>query len=137
MFEWLRQQSPNAYKKVIPVVGELTLEDLGLTELEKERLIKEVSVIFHFAATLRLESNVKDAILQNTVGTKTLLDLCLKMKKLTSFVHLSTAFCHCDVDVLEEKMYPPLKDPYEIMELVKNTDYKTMDKMEKRCVKCI
>lgn len=134
IFECLRQQDPNVFKKVIPIVGELTLEDLGLTEIEKEKLINEVSIVFHFAATLKLESNVKDAILQNTIGTKTLLDLCVKMKKLASFVHLSTAFCHCDVEVLEEKMYPSLKDPYEVMELVKTTDYKTMEKMEQRYV---
>lgn len=47
-------------------------------------------------------------------------------------MHLSTAFCHVDVDVLEEKLYPPLKDPYEVMELVKKTDYKTMEKLEKK-----
>lgn len=134
MFERLRQENPDACKKLVPLVGELTLEDLGLTEREKDRLIAEVSIVFHFAATLRLEANVKDAVLQNTLGTKTLLELCLKMKNLVSFIHLSTAFCHCDVEILEEKMYPPLKDPYEVIELIKKTDYKTLEKLEKRFV---
>lgn len=155
LFERIRKECPESCKKVKPIIGDLVLEGLGLNPEDLGKLITEVSIVFHFAATLRLESNVKDAVMQNTVGTQTLLDICLKMKKLTviisfknlrrqykfeqfaytmfqAFMHLSTAFCHVDVDVLEEKMYPPLKDPYEIMDLVRKTDYKTMEKMEKR-----
>jgi alcohol-forming fatty acyl-CoA reductase len=32
-------------------------------------------------------------------------------------VHLSTAYCRCELDVLEEKMYPPVHDPRRIMEI--------------------
>lgn len=46
--------------------------------------------------------------------------------------HLSTAFCHVDEEVLEEKIYPALKDPYEIMNLVKTTDPKKLEEMQKR-----
>lgn len=67
---------------MLPLVGDLILEDLGMNHDDVTKLIEDVSFIFHFAATLKLESNVKDAVMQNTVGTKTLLDIALKMKKL-------------------------------------------------------
>lgn len=39
-------------------------------------MIEKVSVVFHGAATLRLEASVKDAVIQNTLGTKRVLELC-------------------------------------------------------------
>lgn len=44
-------------------------------------------MVIHMAATLRLEAALKDAIIQNTLGTKRVLELCKKMKKIeASFV---------------------------------------------------
>jgi len=47
--------------------GDVSLPNLGLTDQERELLINEVHVVFHFAATLRLEGKLKDAIEMNVV----------------------------------------------------------------------
>lgn len=82
MFERLRQENPDAMKKIVPIVGDLTSDGLGMLSDDEELLIETVSIVIHGAATLRLEAGVKDAVLQNTIGTKNVMDLCLKMKKL-------------------------------------------------------
>lgn len=65
----------------------------------------QVSVIYHFAATLRLEAPLKDGLEMNTRGTLRILDIAKRMKKLDAFVHLSTAFCYPDYERLGEKVH--------------------------------
>lgn len=66
---------------------------MGLSGEQIKRVCKDVTVVFHCAATLKLEANLKDAIDMNTTGTKRVIDLCKKMENLKALVHLSTAFC--------------------------------------------
>lgn len=81
-------------------------------------------------ACLKLEAGIKESVIMNTIGTKRVLELATKMKKLETVVHLSTAFCHCDVEVLEEKIYPPTKDPYIVMDMVMNNSDESLAKIE-------
>lgn len=69
-------------KKLVPLEGDLALEYLGLSKEDRRALIENVSAVIHMAATLRLEAALKDAIIQNTLGTKRVLELCKKMKKI-------------------------------------------------------
>lgn len=57
-------------------------ENLGLSEKDRIILVNEVNIVFHFAATLRLEANLPDAIIQNTLGTLRLMQLCKEFKQL-------------------------------------------------------
>jgi len=63
----MRNEKPQFFKKVISLSGDICLPNLGLTNQQRELLINEVHVVFHFAATLRLEAKLKDAIEMNTV----------------------------------------------------------------------
>lgn len=104
MFERVRKTQPNAINKIIPIEGELVTDNLGICSEDHQQLIEEVSVVFHMAATLRLEGTLKDAINMNTAGTLRVLQLCKEMKKLDAVVHLSTAFCNCDIQHMKEKV---------------------------------
>lgn len=79
-------------------------DNFGLSEREIENISKEVSVLFHFAATLRLEAPLKDNVNMNTCGTQRALNVAKKLKNLLVFIHLSTAFCYPEYAVLEEKV---------------------------------
>lgn len=79
------------------------------------------------AATLKLEGNLKDAIEMNTTGTKRVLDIAKAMKNLLAFVHLSTAFCNCDQEVMYEKVYEFPHKPEDLMRLTEWMDVKTLD----------
>ncbi|CAL7945457.1 unnamed protein product [Xylocopa violacea] len=122
MFNRVRKQKPNMMKKVVPLNGEVSEKNLGLAKEQLEILLNDVDIVFHFAATLRLESELKDAITINTNGTKTVLELAKKMKKLLTFVHLSTAFCYPEREELDEKVYDAPADPHDIIKLVQWLD---------------
>lgn len=85
--------------------------------------------MFHCAATLRLEANLKDAIEMNLTGTKRVIDLCQKVRNLSAVVHLSTAFCYCDQEVLLEKVYDCPHEPYDLIRCAEWMDIKAMDKI--------
>lgn len=104
MFERLRKSQPDAVKKIVPLCGDVNTEGLGLTTTDVDLLINNVNVVFHMAATLKLEAKLKDALEQNTAGTSRVIDVCKKIKNLEAFLHFSTAFCSADIDVFEEKV---------------------------------
>lgn len=104
MFERLKKCHPKSIEKIIPISGELVTNGLGISEEDRKILINEVNVVFHMAATLKLEGTLKDAINMNTAGTSRLLELCKEMKNLDTLIHLSTAFCNCDIHHMEEKV---------------------------------
>lgn len=64
------------------IEGEVSTENLKISEENMQLLHSEVTVVFHCAATLRLEANLKDAVLQNLYGTDNMLKFCRGMKKL-------------------------------------------------------
>lgn len=104
MFNRLRESQPSAFKKVIPVIGDLNTEGLGLSQHDLDLLKNNANVVFHCGATLKLEATLKDAIEQNTAGTARVIDVAKQIKNLFVFVYFSTAFCSADIDVFEEKV---------------------------------
>ncbi|XP_006570570.1 uncharacterized protein LOC412986 isoform X1 [Apis mellifera] len=127
MFQRIRKQKPQMMKKIVTLNGDVSGENLGLTKEQSEMLMDEIDIVFHFAATLKLEAKLKDAIEMNTVGTKRVLELAKKMKKLKTFVHLSTAFCYADKEELDEKVYDPSTDPHDVMKMVEWLDESAID----------
>ncbi|XP_047040193.1 putative fatty acyl-CoA reductase CG5065 [Helicoverpa zea] len=127
LFERLRTENPNALKKLKPLQGDVLFDNLGLSDADIELLTREVSVVFHFAATLRLDAPLKDNVNMNTCGTQRAIDLAKRMKKLQIFVHLSTAFCYPDYEVLGEKCHAPPVKPDNVMKLIEWLDDKQVD----------
>lgn len=119
MFERIQKTKPEQMRKLIGLSGDITLENFGLTKSQHDLLINEVEIVFHVAATLKLEAILKDAIDMNTIGTASMLRLAKSMKNLRAFIHLSTAFCHVDKDELGERIFDSSEDPNEVMRLTK------------------
>lgn len=104
MFERVRNTQPEAFKKIVALNGDVNTINLGLDTTITDALSIEVNIVFHLAATLKLEANLKDALEHNTMGTIRVIEICRKMKNLEGFLHFSTAFCSADVDVFEERV---------------------------------
>ncbi|XP_044270843.1 putative fatty acyl-CoA reductase CG5065 [Tribolium madens] len=117
MFARLRESQPEAIKKVVPVVGDLNSEGLGLSPHDLSLLVTNANVVFHCGATLKLEASLKDAVEQNTAGTARVIDVSKQMKHLCVFVYFSTAFCSADIDVFEEKVYDCRDNPRDVIEV--------------------
>lgn len=48
----LKVDNPDALNKVFVVPGDVTQENLGMNENDLEKITKEVSIVFHCAATV-------------------------------------------------------------------------------------
>ncbi|XP_014467647.1 PREDICTED: putative fatty acyl-CoA reductase CG5065 [Dinoponera quadriceps] len=122
MFHRIRQEKSHMMKKIVPLNGDVTMRNLGLTDEQRQKLINEVHIVFHFAATLRMEAKLKDSAELNLFGTRRVLDLVKEIKNLQVFVHLSTAFCHIDQEELGEITYDAPHDPDDVMRLLRWMD---------------
>lgn len=79
-FKRLHEQYPESLNKVVGVEGNLADEKLGLKSNDYRRLVSEVSVVFHCAATLRFNDTLRNAVKINMEGTKSVLELCNNLK---------------------------------------------------------
>lgn len=123
---------------------------MGISKEDKEKIINEVTIIYHCAATVRFDEALKPAVLLNTRGTKYMVDLAKECKvldvsiqihslnftnliiKFKLFVHVSTAYCHLNEKLLLEKPYPPLSDPHKIIHAVEWMDDAVVESMTEK-----
>ncbi|XP_053699104.1 putative fatty acyl-CoA reductase CG5065 [Sabethes cyaneus] len=111
VFDRIRSKTPFVLEKLIHVGGDIALPLLGLSEKDVQRLVENVNIVFHVAATVRFNEGLKEAAVLNTIGTQRVLDLCVKMFHLQSVVHVSTAYSNPSRNEVDEVVYPPTMDP--------------------------
>lgn len=78
----VRAKDPRLLDKLYFVTGDINEDHLGLNETDAELLIRSVNIVIHSAATVRFNAPVKEALNTNVLGTKRVLDLCVKFDKL-------------------------------------------------------
>lgn len=101
------------------MIGELSEKNLGIKDDELQRLKDTVNIVYHSAATIKFNTHLKTAITINLIGTYRTIEFAKSLKKLDSYVYLSTAFCNSNQEsFIEEKVYTSEQDPYEMMKLV-------------------
>jgi fatty acyl-CoA reductase len=69
-------------RKVVLVAGDFEKQGLGLSEVDRAVLVREVNIIFHCAATVRFDAKLWTAISINILGTKYMVDLAREMPHL-------------------------------------------------------
>ncbi|XP_046422619.1 putative fatty acyl-CoA reductase CG5065 isoform X1 [Neodiprion fabricii] len=122
LYDKLKKTNPSAFKKLIPVAGDVAEEGLGLPPVERRVLIEKVSIVFHVAANVRFDDPLKHAVLMNTRGTREVCILAASMKKLVVLLHVSTTYGNTDRPVVEEVLYPAHTDWKKAIKIVENTD---------------
>lgn len=127
VFHRICKEKPEMFSKIVPVFGDITSKRLGLNDEQYQRVIGSCNVVFHMAASLKLEATLKPNIEMNLTGTKHVIEVCKQMPFLVSAVHLSTAFCNCDQEVLQEKVY---EWPQKPNDLIRCAEWMTEDAMD-------
>lgn len=79
LFDKLRKERPNDLNKIIPIHGDITSEELGISEADQALISRTVSVVFHSAATVKFDEKLKLSVTINMLGTKRLVQLCQRM----------------------------------------------------------
>lgn len=91
--------------KLKPLDGNLMQSGLGLSTSDMMTLLTETNVIFHVAATVNMQVNLKEALETNVLGTQRILNVAKHMTNLQSIIYASTAFSGFDVADYDEKLY--------------------------------
>ncbi|KAL6427488.1 hypothetical protein ACFW04_008770 [Cataglyphis niger] len=89
-----------------------------MSSQDRATIIREVSIVFHVAATLRFDEKLKLAVPINVRSTRDVLNLCKEISNLKSFVHVSTAYANCPQKVIEEKFYDSPMDSDKLIALM-------------------
>lgn len=79
LFDKLRKERPHELNKIIPILGDVTEPELGISQSDQNLLIRTVSVVFHSAATVKFDEALKLSVTINMLGTKRLVELCHRM----------------------------------------------------------
>ncbi|XP_028161341.1 putative fatty acyl-CoA reductase CG5065 [Ostrinia furnacalis] len=135
LFELIRDKNPDVLQKLKLIPGDILEEGLGMSNDDRVELQRRCHIVFHSAACVRFDQKLKDAVNLNTVGTDRVLQLAETMEKLEVFVHLSTAYCRCELDVLEEKLYPAVHDPRKVMDICEWMDDDLLKYLEPELIK--
>lgn len=82
-------------KRIIPVVGDITCEDLGLSDTIKNELIERTEYIIHCAANVEITRSKEHLRKINVDGTQHVLDFACRIQEhhpLKCLSHVSTAY---------------------------------------------
>ena len=81
-FDRLKTERPKFRHRVVAIPGDCTITGLGLTITDRQKLLSDVNIVFHAAASVRFDENLKYAYNINVSGTADVVELCRQMKNL-------------------------------------------------------
>ncbi|XP_067131248.1 putative fatty acyl-CoA reductase CG5065 [Centruroides vittatus] len=105
IFENVLLTNPDIYNKVECIEGNLTRENLGISFSNMNLITKNVSVVFHLAASVKFNEPFRDAFVNNVETTKNVVEVCRQMKNLLVLIYTSTAFSFFNKEKVDEKIY--------------------------------
>lgn len=109
--------------KVVAVVGELTAENFSFDDDTLREIRSNVQVIFHSAATIKFNTDLKYATEINVLGTKRTMELA-KSLQLAAYIYLGTAFCNSNYrGLIKEKVYSSGYQPAEMIKRAEQNDF--------------
>lgn len=130
IFSKLKENYPDSLKKVIAVPGDITEENLGMSEENWKTITQEVSIIFHCAANVSFFKPLSYMMRHNVVGTSNVIDFCRKLKKVEAFVYSSTLYSNSNRETdIDEKIYDLPFKVQEAVELSRNGDEEGLNRL--------
>jgi len=131
VFSKLKQQDKEEKfrHKIVPIEGDCSLPGLGISESDRRKLIENVQIIFHAAATVRFDEKLKLALAINVNGTKEIMLLTKQIKSLVACVHVSTAYANCNRSNIDERIYRTKLSGSNAMKMAECFDDKTLEQI--------
>uniref|UniRef100_A0A2A4JS90 Fatty acyl-CoA reductase n=1 Tax=Heliothis virescens TaxID=7102 RepID=A0A2A4JS90_HELVI len=127
LYDKLRKECPNFIQKIRIVEGDMGQLELGMCPEDRIKIMNEVDVIFHGAATVRFDEPLKTAVEINVRGTREMFKLARGCTKLKAFVHISTAYSNCPQTNIDEKFYDSPLPGDKLIDMVETIDARTLD----------
>lgn len=115
--------------KIVPIEGDCSLPGLGISESDRRKLIDNVQIILHAAATVRFDEKLKLALAINVNGTKEIMILSRQLKTLVACVHVSTAYANCNRSNIDERIYRTKLSGSNAIKMAECFDEKTLEQI--------
>nr|XP_044995431.1 fatty acyl-CoA reductase 2 isoform X2 [Jaculus jaculus] len=116
LFEKVKESCPNVHEKIRPISADLDQRDFAMGKEDMQELLASTNIIFHCAATVRFDAHLRNAVQLNVIATQQLLVMASQMPKLEAFIHFSTAFSNCNLNQIDEVIYPCPVEPRKIID---------------------
>jgi fatty acyl-CoA reductase len=78
----MKDNVPKFRHKVVAISGDCNMPGMGLKSSDRSLLVEDVTHVFHVAATVRFDENLRLAVGINIMGTHNVLELAKEMAKL-------------------------------------------------------
>ncbi|KAM7348536.1 fatty acyl-CoA reductase 1-like isoform 2-T2 [Cochliomyia hominivorax] len=122
IFDQLKLEKPDEFdQKLLAIPGDCLLPSLGITA-EYRKILENVTMVFHSAATVRFDVKLGEALKLNVGGTLQTLTFAETLKHLKVFMHISTFFSNPYLRRVEEKLYESPMDWRFCLDLVEKND---------------
>jgi thioester reductase-like protein len=126
VFDVVRKSNPNFHQKLEIIEGDCMDLKLGIKDKDLEKL-KNVSIIFHSAASIRFDDPLQKAILLNTRGTREVCNLAKSLKNLESLCHVSTAYVNPLRKEMAEGIYETSFDWRQYIKFAENLENQQLE----------
>ena len=117
--------------RIVLLEGDVAQENLGLAAASLARVLAEVSVVFHSAATVKFDEPLKQSVAINIAGTRNIIDLCRRLGRLAALVHVSTAYANCDRPQVAELVYPLEMEPERLIQMAGWLDQASLQELKR------
>ncbi|XP_026668326.1 fatty acyl-CoA reductase wat-like [Ceratina calcarata] len=132
VFSLLKEKHPKFRHQIVAVAGDCVQPGLGMSAADRQMVARDVSIVFHVAATVRFDEKMKLAVPINVRSPKDVIDICKECSCLKAFVHVSTAYANCPYNLIEEKLYEPPMDADKLVTLTDCMDEKLVEEITPR-----
>ncbi|CAG5119961.1 unnamed protein product [Candidula unifasciata] len=122
LYDKLRESMPDLRERIVAVCGDILEPHLGLSSEDEAMVVADTNVVFHSAATVKFDEELKLSIQMNVLGVRRMIELSRKMTNLEALVHVSTAYANCDKMSVKEMVYEPPLHPNKIIDAVEWMD---------------
>lgn len=134
IFSRVRKERPDfdeyARQKLLPIPGELTQSQCGITDQHLNFLYETTHVILHCAAVVDFNERLDRAVELNTMGSLRMLDIAKKCKHLGAFVHVSTCYVNSNrTGWVDEKLYPLGFDPEAMVKKIRGMNANELERV--------
>jgi len=131
LFDEAREIDPQFERKVVALAGDLRKPKLGLSEENYNKVLNEVQIILHSAASVSFNEDLKDSLETNVCAVEEVCRMSHLLKDLHAFIHVSTAYSQCNQDVIHEKIYRSTIDTKSVLETIERMQQESPEEARK------
>ena len=95
-----------AQSKIVPIVGDLVVDNLGMSDIHREMVVNDCHIIINSAASVNFDDHLHDALAINYFGSLRMLELAKECKNLVIHTHISTCYVNSTrTGYIKEEIY--------------------------------